>query len=64
MLKKVKRQLNTASNTIDETGVRTRAMEKKLRDVEQLPGDASKNLLGLTEEIPPESVDDDEDDVE
>ena len=64
VLKKVKRQLNTASNTIDETGVRTRAMEKKLRDVEQLPGDASKNLLGLTEEIPPESVDDDEDDVE
>ena len=35
---KVKNQLDSASKTIDqEVGVRTRAMERKLREVEQLP---------------------------
>ena len=47
VLAKVKRQLQTASNTIDKTGVRTRAMERKLRSVEQLPGSESSVLLGL-----------------
>ena len=42
VLDKVKRQLETASGTIDETGVRTRAMERKLRDVEALPEEESK----------------------
>ena len=37
VLAKVKRQLNTASKTIDDTDVRTRALEKTLRIVEQLP---------------------------
>ena len=37
VLDKVKRQLTTASRTIDETGVRSRAMERKLRSVERLP---------------------------
>ena len=37
MLDKLKRQLETASRTVRETGVRTRAMERKLRDVEELP---------------------------
>ena len=37
VLDKVKRQLQTASNTIDETGVRSRAIEKRLRGVEELP---------------------------
>ena len=47
VLTRVKKQLDTASNTIDQTGVRTRAMERKLRDVEKLPNDVSQNLLGL-----------------
>ena len=47
VLDKVKRQLETASGTIDETGVRTRAMEKKLREVEALPEEKSKELLKL-----------------
>jgi len=46
----LKKQLNTASNTIDNAGVRTRAMERKLRDVEELPLDASENLLGLSDD--------------
>ena len=47
VLDKVKRQLKAASNTIDETGVRTRVMEKKLKTVEQLPGDQASSILGL-----------------
>ena len=47
VLDKVKRQLETASGTIDQTGVRTRAMEKKLRDVEALPEEESAQILHL-----------------
>lgn len=49
VLLKVKRQLNTASNTIEQTEIRTRAMARKLRDVEQLPEKDSVSLLGLDE---------------
>ena len=47
VLDKVKKQLETASGTIDQTGVRTRAMEKKLREVEALPESESSQLLEL-----------------
>jgi len=47
VLAKVKKQLNTASTTIDQTEVRTRAMARKLHEVEQLPEAASSTLLGL-----------------
>jgi DNA recombination protein RmuC len=47
MLNKVKRQLKTASNTIDQTEVRTRAMERKLRAVEGLPAEATTEILEL-----------------
>jgi DNA recombination protein RmuC len=47
VLKKVKKQLTTLSNTIDKTEVRTRAMERKLREVEQLPSDSAESILGL-----------------
>jgi len=50
VLAKVKNQLDAASNTIDQTGVRTRAMTRKLREVEQLPTDASEKILGLSEQ--------------
>ena len=47
-LDKVKRHLDRASRTVEDTGVRTRAMERKLREVEELPADAdSAKLLGL-----------------
>ncbi len=48
VLDKLKKQLNAASNTIDQTGVRTRVMERKLRSVEQLPGPEASGLLGLS----------------
>jgi len=47
VLAKVKRQLETASRTIDQTGVRTRAMERKLRAVKQLPDDEAERGLDL-----------------
>ncbi len=47
VLDKVKKQLETASGTIEQTGTRTRAMERKLREVEALPEEESKELLRL-----------------
>ncbi|MBS0199588.1 MAG: DNA recombination protein RmuC [Proteobacteria bacterium] len=45
----VKKKLAEASNKIDETGVRSRAIERKLRGVEALPQDSGddQSLLGL-----------------
>jgi DNA recombination protein RmuC len=47
VLEKVKRQLSAARNTIEQTGVRSRAMERKLRSVEQLPGSEASAILEL-----------------
>jgi DNA recombination protein RmuC len=47
VLAKVQRQLNTASNTIEQTGVRTRSMERKLRAVEELPSEETAEILEL-----------------
>ena len=55
VLDKVKRQLNTASRTIEETGQRSRAMEKKLRSAERLPDAEAAIVLALpsTDASPP-----------
>jgi DNA recombination protein RmuC len=50
VLSKVKRQLNTASNTIDQTGLRTRAMERRLRAVEEMPLESTAKILELPED--------------
>lgn len=47
VLEKVKRQLNTATRTIEETEVRSRAMERKLRSVEQVPAAEALDILAL-----------------
>jgi DNA recombination protein RmuC len=47
VLAKVKSQLETASKTIDETGVRTRAMQKRLERVETLSDDAAESVIGV-----------------
>ena len=49
VLGRVKRQLKTASNTIDQTEVRTRAMERKLRGVEKLPAEGITEVLELSD---------------
>jgi DNA recombination protein RmuC len=58
VLSKVKRQLNTASNTIDQTGIRTRAMERRLRAVEELPPESTAEILELPVEDTYEPNDD------
>lgn len=47
VLDKVRRQLATATRTIEETGVRTRAMERSLRSVERLPEDEAARILEI-----------------
>ena len=48
VLDRVKKQLDTASRSIDQTGTRSRAIERRLRSVEELPsGDDATALLGL-----------------
>ncbi len=45
MLEKATGQLDTVQNSIKAAGVRTRAIERQLRGVESLPGDAAQALL-------------------
>ena len=51
VMDKLKRQLDTASKTIDDTGVRTRAMERKLRSVEALPAEEAAARLEISPDI-------------
>lgn len=46
VLDKLQKQIGAASKTIEETGVRTRAMQRTLREVEQLPGPETRAMLG------------------
>ncbi|AIF45851.1 DNA recombination protein RmuC [Dyella japonica] len=45
VLEKTRKKLNEASNVIDQASVRTRAIERKLRGVETLPGEEAQQLL-------------------
>jgi len=47
VLERVQRQLHTASRTLEETGVRSRALERRLRAVEQLPTAEAAEVLEL-----------------
>jgi DNA recombination protein RmuC len=63
VLEKVKRQLTTATRTIEQTGVRSRALERKLRSVERLPEAEASEMLALSssgtanENVPTEEAD-------
>jgi DNA recombination protein RmuC len=46
ILEKTKKKLDEASNSIDAATVRTRSIERKLREVEVLPTGESKGLMG------------------
>ena len=46
VLEKTRKQLDTVRNSIDNAGQRTRAIERKLRGVETLSGEATQQLLG------------------
>ena len=47
VLDRVKRQLHTASETLEQTSVRSRAIERQLRSVEQLPEAEASKVLAL-----------------
>jgi DNA recombination protein RmuC len=47
VLDKVQKKLQEATNTIDAAGVRRRAIDRTLRDIEVLPELEAKSLLGL-----------------
>ena len=52
VLANTKRQLQTVANTIDQAEVRTRQIERKLKDVEALPGAETQDSLQLEEGRP------------
>jgi DNA recombination protein RmuC len=58
VLDKVKKKLDEASNTIHETGTRTRQIQRRLKDVQSLPAEASIAIIGAieiaSEEEPPD----------
>jgi DNA recombination protein RmuC len=60
VLEKVRRQLETAARTVQDTQVRTRAMERNLRDVQALPDDHANSLLMLAAEAVAPLIDDTE----
>ena len=49
VLSKLKKQLGTAQNTIEESERRTRAMERNLISVEEMPEDRARELLDLVD---------------
>jgi DNA recombination protein RmuC len=53
-LDKVKKHIDAASQTLDTSTTRTKAMERKLRSVEQLPADQARTVLSI-EDIEPAS---------
>ena len=46
VLENTYKKLQAASKEIDNAGVRSRAIERKLRDVQELPKDQSAEILG------------------
>jgi DNA recombination protein RmuC len=58
VLDKVKKKLDEAGKHIDATGVRTRAIERRLRGVETLSGEVTQQLLGVVPE-PDDDVEED-----
>lgn len=47
VIKKLRKQLNTAANTVDDLGKRSRVMDQKLRQVETIPVDAAEAILSM-----------------
>ena len=49
LIEKLKKQVNTISNTLEQTDKRTKIMEKKLKEIEKLPEEESKKVIGVEE---------------
>jgi DNA recombination protein RmuC len=64
VLDKASSQLQTVANSISSAGVRTRAIERKLRSVESLPQEQSTVLLGEVIELEQDNIISDNDEAE
>lgn len=51
VLATLEKQLGTAQKTVGKAGVRTRAIERKLRDVEELPESSASEILKLDVDV-------------
>jgi DNA recombination protein RmuC len=60
VLAKVQKKLHEASNTIDQAQTRTRAIGRKLKDVQELPADEARALLRVKDDVEPEEDEVDE----
>lgn len=60
VLDRTKKKLLEATNTIDQAGVRTRAIERQLRKVEELPQEQAVSLIGQTLEMEVQDIQDEE----
>ncbi|PLW91722.1 MAG: DNA recombination protein RmuC [Marinilabiliales bacterium] len=61
VLEKTKQKLEQATKTIDSAGVRTRAIERKLKDVQELPVIEDNDIAESIEEAGHEEIDENED---
>ena len=50
VLESADKQLNTVQNSLKQAGVRTRAIERKLKGVESLPGSDTEHFLGTDQD--------------
>jgi len=60
ILDKTRKKLQEATNTIDRAGVRTRAIERQLRKVQELPAEDAAALLGAALDMESEQIQDEE----
>lgn len=60
VLANTKKKLEQAAKTIDAAGVRTRAIERHLRKVEELPKEQAVELIGMALEMEAEDLKDEE----
>ncbi|MBI5485543.1 MAG: DNA recombination protein RmuC [Deltaproteobacteria bacterium] len=61
VLDKTRKKLLEAGNHIDQAATRTRVIERKLRDVQELPHEAADNLLELAAPDPDDEAESDHD---
>ncbi len=59
MISRARRHLEAASSTLDESGKRSRAMERRLRTVEEMSGDQAREVLRLSETGAADEIDED-----
>jgi DNA recombination protein RmuC len=60
ILDKTRKKLLEATNTIDRAGVRTRAIERQLRKVQELPQEEAAALLGQALDLESEQIQDED----